>query len=306
MAGRSNKGTDMTMSTEPPTRSAPMGDDLRTGLLNRVSWGAILAGVAAALVTQLILNMLGVGIGAAALDIGPGASNSGTGFSIGAGIWAVVAGIIAAAIGGLTAGRLAGASREGTASWHGLITWSVTTLFIVYLLSSAVGGIMGGAFSALGSVANGAGHAAASTASGVANVTDGDMVGKQVRQLVDPNGAQTVQDSVASYLKASVSGDQAAAKAKANAVNGLAQAAHITPAEAQMRIDQAEASAKQTYETAKAKATEAADAARKGVATGSILGVIALLLGAAAAWFAGAYGATLHERARIDLGRVHG
>lgn len=296
----------MTQTNHGTVAQDTVAGDMQVALLNRVSWGAIIAGVAAALVTQLLLNLLGVGIGASALDIGQGADNSGSAFSIGAGIWWVVAGIIAAAVGGLTTGRLSGAARQGTARWHGLVTWCVTTLVVVYLLSSAVGGIMGGAFSALGSVASGAGKAAASTASGVANVSDGDALGKQARKLVDPAGAQSVQDSVGSYLKASVSGDQAAAaSAKADAVNGLAQSAHITPQEAQARIDRAEASAKQTYEVAKAKATKAADAARSGVATASILGFFALLLGAAASWFAGSMGAAMHERARIDLGHIH-
>ena len=53
------------------------------------------------------------------------------------------------------------------------------------MIGAAVGGILGGAFSALGSVANGAGRAAASTASGVASVTDGDAIGRQAKQLID-------------------------------------------------------------------------------------------------------------------------
>ena len=39
-------------------------DEVRTLLFNRVSWGAVLAGVMVALVTQLILNLIGIGLGA--------------------------------------------------------------------------------------------------------------------------------------------------------------------------------------------------------------------------------------------------
>ena len=35
-------------------------DEVRTLLFNRVSWGAVLAGVMVALVTQLILNLIGI------------------------------------------------------------------------------------------------------------------------------------------------------------------------------------------------------------------------------------------------------
>jgi len=291
------------MATQPNNVSVEStADTKQTSLLNRISWGAVLAGVTTALVTQLLLNMLGVGLGASALDIGRGADNSGTAFSIGAGLWWALSGIIAAFVGGMTAGRLAGAAKGDTARWHGLVTWALSTLMIIYLLTSAVGGILGGAFNVLGGAVSGVGKAAAATASGAASVTDGDALAKEARQLVDPNGAQTVQDSVASYIRASISGDNAGAqRAKQEAVTGLARTANISPAEAQTRIEQAQARARQTFETAKAKATEAADAARKGVATASILAAIALGLGALAAWIGGAMGAALHQRADVTV-----
>ena len=63
-------------------------EDARTIMLNRVSWGAVLAGVVVALVTQLILNLLGIGIGAATLDPAAGSAEnpSASSFSIGAGL----------------------------------------------------------------------------------------------------------------------------------------------------------------------------------------------------------------------------
>jgi len=56
-------------------------------MINQISWGAVLAGVVVALVTQIVLNMLGIGIGAATLDPVAGDSPSATSFSIGAAIW---------------------------------------------------------------------------------------------------------------------------------------------------------------------------------------------------------------------------
>ena len=41
--------------------------------LTKVSWGAIFAGVAVALVVQLLLNLLGAGVGAAVIDPGTSA-----------------------------------------------------------------------------------------------------------------------------------------------------------------------------------------------------------------------------------------
>ncbi|TXN27628.1 PhnA-like protein, partial [Methylobacterium sp. WL19] len=53
------------MSTSPllATSSITASADTRTVLLNQVSWGAIFAGAVTALVTQVVLNMVGVGIG---------------------------------------------------------------------------------------------------------------------------------------------------------------------------------------------------------------------------------------------------
>ena len=132
-------------------------EDARTIMLNKITWGAVLAGVVVMLVTQLILNLLGIGIGAATLDpaAGAGENPSASSFSIGAGIWFVLAGVLASLAGGYAAGRLAGKPKESTASWHGLTAWALATLVIFYLLTTTVGGLVGGAYrtvtSALGS-----------------------------------------------------------------------------------------------------------------------------------------------------------
>ena len=98
----------------PHVSAVTPADDARSVLINRVSWGAVLAGVVVALVAQLILNMIGIGIGAATLDPGAGAEQnpSARGFSIGAAAWWAVSGILAALAGGFAAGRLSGHPRK--------------------------------------------------------------------------------------------------------------------------------------------------------------------------------------------------
>ncbi len=135
-------------------------EDARTILLNRVAWGAVFAGVVMSLVAQLILNMLGVGVGLSTLDPGTGDNPSAETFSMGAGIWWAVSGILASLIGGFAAGRLSGEPKESTAAWHGLTAWAVATLVVVYLLTSAIGNVMGGAMNAVTNVAPAAAQAA--------------------------------------------------------------------------------------------------------------------------------------------------
>lgn len=279
-------------------------DDQRTSLLNRVSWGAILAGVAAALVVQLLLNILGLGVGASSLDAWNTTDNpSASAFSTSAGIWWTVSGIIASFVGGVVAGRLCGAAQVNTARWHGFVSWCTATLVIFWLLTSAIGGILGGAFNALGSTLGGVGRTAASAVSGVAQNTDGNALEARVRQLVNPTDAQSVQNEVVAYIRASVSGDQQAANAaRDRAVDSLAKVANISPDEARNRLNQAQQQYQQTVDQAKQKAAQAAEAARKGVASAGIYGFIALVLGAIAAWFGGGVGTPHRETAVVATG----
>ena len=283
------------------TGQAVVLDDHRTHLRNRASWGAILAGVVAALVVQLLLNVLGVGLGASSVDamnVGDNPTASGAGTT--AAIWIVVSGIIASLVGGVVAGRLSGTSDGNTARFHGFLSWCVATLAIFYLLSTAAGGLIGGAASALGGTVGAAGRGAASAVSGVAGATDGDALKAQVQRLINPNDAQVAQDNIGSYIRAVVSGDTAAANsARDRAVDSLARTANISPDDARTRLQQAETQARQTADTVKQKAQQAAEATRKGVAGAGILGFVALALGALAAWFGGGIGAPRAEAALV-------
>lgn len=278
-----------------------VADARRTLLLNRVSWGAIFAGVATAIVIQLLLSILGVGVGASSLSVAnPGDNPTAGGFSIDATIWWVVSGIIASFVGGLVAGRLCGAGTRSTASWHGFVSWCVSTLVVIYLVTSAVGGLLGGAFNALGTTLGGVGKAATAAVSGVAqtaqNAGAGDPLQATVRRLVNPNDTQNVESDITTYIRASIDGDQATATAaRDRAVNDLARTANISPDEAKARINQAEQQYKQTLDQAKQKAAQVAADARKGAAQAGLYGFVALVLGAIAGWIGGAVGAPRRE-----------
>ncbi len=163
-------------------------DDARTILINDVSWGGVLAGVVAGLVTQLILNLIGVGIGASTLNPMTSDNPTASGFSIGAGIWWALSGIIAAFVGGYVASRLSGRPKASTGSWHGLTSWALTTLVIFYLLTTAVGGLIGGAFNTVSGAIGGVGHAVGTAAqTAVPALSQGtDPVGAMQQALSAP------------------------------------------------------------------------------------------------------------------------
>jgi hypothetical protein len=275
-----------------------------TYLFNRASWGAIIAGVVAALVVQLLLNLLGIGVGAASLSAAHLADNpDASTFSIGAGIWWTVSGIIASFCGGVVAGRLCGTAKVNTARWHGFVAWCVTTLVIFFLLTSALGSIVGGTFSALGSTIGGVGRTAASAVSGATQGADVGGLEARVRSLVNPSDTESIQNSLVSYIRASVSGDQQAANAaRDQAVNGLARVANISPDEARNRVNQAEQQYRQTVEQAKQQATRAAEVARRSASRAGIFGFVALVLGAVAAWFGGGIGTPRQATAAFTTG----
>src|ERR1700730_16215656 len=144
----------------PPQVSAVApADDIRTIMLNQVSWGAVFAGATIALIMQIILNMVGVGVGLSTIDVAAGDSPSAGSLSVGAGVWWVISGIVAAAVGGYVAGQLSGTASQSTTAYHGLLAWALSTLIVVYLLSSAASGLIGGALSTASTALGGAGKA---------------------------------------------------------------------------------------------------------------------------------------------------
>src|SRR4029453_8017322 len=174
-------------------------------------WGAVLAGVVVALVAQLILNMIGIGIGAATLDPGGAADQnpSARGFSIGAAVWWTLSGMVAALVGGFAAGRLSGQPKEASAAWHGLTSWAFTTLVIFWLLTSTIGGLLGGAYRGLTSAAGGAIQTAAQTAAPAlgANAGPFDEVERTMRDAMGGNDPAALRDGAVAAMRAAATGD---------------------------------------------------------------------------------------------------
>ena len=300
----------MTTQANPPRpRNGPekVSDPLTTAeetrflLFNRVSWGAVLAGVMVALVTQLILNLIGIGIGAASFDPTSNANPSGTTFSIAAGIWWALSGIVAALAGGYTAGRLSGQPAETSGSWHGLTAWAVTTLLVFYLLSTSVGAIVGGAFRTLGNVAGSATQALGTSAQTAAQMAAPTLarssdpfasIDESIRSASGGTDPAALRDAATAAVRAALTSDPAGQEAaRERAVQALAKAQNIPVEQARTQVAQYEQQYRQVVDQAKRQATAAADATATAVSRGALFGAIALLLGALAAWFGGRMGA---------------
>jgi hypothetical protein len=170
-------------STEPiveDSRNIPPG----TAALRRISWGAVFAGTILALAIQLALSMLGLGIGMGILD--PYDASPGQGLGIGSIIWLLVSTIISLFIGGWVAAKLAGIPRTTESVMHGLLTWSLFTLVSLYLLTTVIGGVIGGVAGITGRILSLAGQNIESVGPRIAQeLEDRDILDKARERVQD-------------------------------------------------------------------------------------------------------------------------
>lgn len=288
------------MATHAYTGPVP-GDDLRTAKTpTRLSWGAVFAGVVIAVAVQLVLGILGAGIGLTMVDPVEGTTPGAAGFGIGAGIFWLITTVIALGAGGYAAARVAGVHDRFDALVHGLVVWGVTLILTLYLLTSVVGGIIGGAFRTVGAVAGAAGStvgAAAPAAASVAGIDKQDVRSEAAAYLSDaPNDPaqmtpEQAQTAIAKELPAMARGGAEGQQAEARVVDIVAAQRKISREQAQAQVTRA----KQQFVQAKDKTVETAKVATDkaaGAAAGtSFMLVLALLIGAGAAGF-GATAAT--------------
>ncbi|HWE63639.1 MAG TPA: hypothetical protein VHB98_18145 [Chloroflexota bacterium] len=99
----------------------------------RVRWGAVWAGLVAALTVFVLLGLLGLTIGLSHVNVGAMVASGKAPRDAGrnAAIWAGAAGIIAFLIGGYVAGRMAMVFTRGQAALHGAMIFFLTVPVIV-------------------------------------------------------------------------------------------------------------------------------------------------------------------------------
>jgi hypothetical protein len=122
---------------------------VKRGPFKRIFWGAVFAGVVIALVVQLLLSLLGLGIGFGSINPMVEAYPF-EGLGTGALIWWAVSMIIALFVGGLAAGKLSGLRNQVDRVMHGVLSFSVYAIVTIWMLTTAVGTIISGVGSVVG------------------------------------------------------------------------------------------------------------------------------------------------------------
>ena len=276
-------------ATAPGAAAAVAAPEGAPSLPPRVSWGAIIAGAVIALTIGLMLNTLGVAVGATAVDAVGRDTPSAATFGIGAGIWLVVANLIGLAVGGYVAARLSGTADNTDATLHGLGVWAIAFLASAVLLGNVVGGAASTVSGAASSLTGGAARSAGSAVSAVAGQVNPQALADRARAALtgpsDPARMTTEQRGAEisgligrRAANGSLSGDE---RQRLNAL--VAAEAGIPQQEAAQRVQSYEAEAQRTAREAEERARRAADAAATGAATTGFLVFAGLLLGAIAA-----------------------
>ncbi|HTJ59405.1 MAG TPA: PhnA-like protein [Devosiaceae bacterium] len=282
------------VETARPSEFSPAtpAEDARTVLLNRVSWGAIFAGAVIALIIQFLLSLLGVGIGAATLRPASGGNPDATTFSVISVIWYAITGLISAFTGGIVAGRLSGKPVADVGALHGLTSWALTTIVLLYLLTTTIGGLVGGALSGLGSVASGLGGTVATAAqTAVAGRDPFAAIQQQITQATGGSDPAALRDAAVAAVRAAVTGDQAQADQATNtAAQALARAQNIPIDDARNRVQQYTQQYQQAVANTRDQALRAAEVAAGTTSRAALAAFLILVISAAAAWFGGRLG----------------
>lgn len=120
---------------------------------HRVSWGAVTAGVLLAIMTQILLGLLGLAIGLSVYNPGEGAPQ---GIGVGSGIWLALSTIISVFIGAWGTSWWANDPFRKDGILHGVLTWSLFMVVTMALIGMGIGTLFGGAVNILSSSITGA------------------------------------------------------------------------------------------------------------------------------------------------------
>jgi hypothetical protein len=288
-----------------------------------VSWAAIFAGAAVAMSASLILLALGAGLEFAAVSPWPGHGMSATATTVSTAVWLIVVQWLSAALGGYIAGRLR-TKWVGTHTHevffrdtaHGLITWSVTTVFVAVLLASSGSSLLGGGLRALAKAA----PAAGAPLSHSATAEGGGPMAQSMPGMPSPGPSPAMTYEIDKLFRpaaGAASGNPAPAaggdsdsrvEALYIALHGMSarnipesdrtyladlvqQQTGASAPEAQRRVDEFVTATL----NAEAKARNAADVARSAAAEASIFTALSLLVGAFIASVAAALGGRLRD-----------
>jgi hypothetical protein len=217
-----------------------------------VSWGGIWGGVLVGLGLLLLLTALGLAMGISAVDTGESDQSLGAGATI----WAAISLLLSLYVGGMVSTRIGAIFDRTTGLFEGALVWVLSLLLIVYLASSGIGIVAGGAFKLVGGTTQAIGSM---MAGGMPDLSQGN-VDDVLQRLRDPQ--------TASMLSAATGTPEDQVRSNLSQIATRADAARDDPAGAAASVRQgvqemverarADGSLEQAAERAKSIATKTA------------------------------------------------
>jgi hypothetical protein len=142
-----------------------------------IDWGSVIGGTVIAIAIGFTLNLLGVAIGATALNPFEAASDQAPGLTLGGGLWVAFSNLVAIQVGAFVAARAAKHPDHHHGALQGLAVWALSFVIALAALGVGVSGMLAAASNSVHGVAQAATDAAQSAtgqASGAPRVLSPD------------------------------------------------------------------------------------------------------------------------------------
>lgn len=292
----------MTISDTSPTPPTVVAANLNGGAHapHYIDWPAIFAGAVLATAISLILLTFGSAIGLSMTSAREGESASLFWIGVVGGLWLLWVQLMASLGGGYLTGRMR--RRIGDATEYesdvrdgsnGLVMWGLATLVAAGIAWSGVMGAATVAGQTAGAVAGAAGQAV-DALDPTALLVDRTLRGRAGAPAV----TEGEREAIGRVLASAATGEELDAADRDYLVATVAERAGIPPEEAQARVDQIVAQARD-IET---QAREAAERARRSSIVAAFMAAAALIVGAAAAYFAATLGGNHRDKQTVIEG----
>ena len=260
-----------------------------------VSWPAIIAGAVVATSASVLLLILGSGLGLISASPWPGRGASAGALTALAASWFIAVQWISSGLGGYLTGRLR-TKWVGTHDHevffrdtaHGFVAWALATVILTGVIAFAASSMIGTGVRSGAAVSSGAAEGAARAAPhghGSVRGYDVDTLFRSAQPEPNASAADVRAETARILANGLATGDVSAAD-RAYVAQLISARTGIAQPDAQKRVDDVVT----RVNAAETKARQAADAARKAAATGSILTALSMLIGAFIACAAAALG----------------
>ena len=117
---------------------------------NRVQWGPVIAGLATAIATMLLLTVLGIAVGASVLDPADSGSEIGTW----AAVWGAISAIVSFFVGGWMAAKTAAVGGSFAGLVNGFLVGAAGLALILWLTGTGLGNLFGTIGANVGDIIN--------------------------------------------------------------------------------------------------------------------------------------------------------